>query len=54
MFKIDEYTEEQGWVTVRTDVPESEREGLALANADMMFNGEGEPQIGAVRFVDLP
>jgi hypothetical protein len=64
MFRIDEFDParaehpelgfvvERGWVTVRRDIPEEERAGLLAANADLIWDGEGVPAAGAVRFVD--
>ena len=52
-FRIEEFDATQGWVTVRRNIAEHEREGLEAANAAALYtNEEIEPVAGQVRLVD--
>jgi len=51
-FHVEEFSAEAGWVVVRRDVQDDERDALEAANADLMPTGSESPAVGAVRIVD--
>lgn len=52
-FHVEEFSAEAGWVAVRRDVPDGERDALEAANVDLMHTGSESPAVGAVRVVEV-